>query len=174
MTDPRRPDDARLSTADLAAAATRATERDVERGAPSSRAGRQWPIATGEARRDSDDEQHPTPLFADERDATTSVIAGPTSRRASSTSPVRRWRTLTRSSRRRSNGWRRSSRRSARTSSSSGRGAATCPRRTCAWRCAATGASSIGCCLSRIGSESNFSRSDRTIDQFDSDPDSPR
>jgi hypothetical protein len=67
MTDPRRPDDARLSTADLAAASNREperevqTDRDVTRQAQHAHAG---VIADAAARSAAVDEDRSTPLFA--------------------------------------------------------------------------------------------------------------
>ena len=68
MTDPRRPDDAPLSTADLAAASNRPverevpTERDVTRQAQQAHAG---VIADATAPRSAvDDEERSSPLFA--------------------------------------------------------------------------------------------------------------
>ena len=67
MTDPRRPDDARLSTADLAAASNREaerevqTDRDVTRQAQQAHAG---VIADAAARPAAVDEDRSTPLFA--------------------------------------------------------------------------------------------------------------
>ena len=61
MTDPRRPDDARLSTADLAAATDRPVERDVTREAQSHA------HVVADATRpgaDSDGDHRATPLFA--------------------------------------------------------------------------------------------------------------
>lgn len=62
MTEPRRPDDARLSTADLAAASDRAVERDVTREAHQSHA-----HVVADATRDVADaraDTRSTPLFA--------------------------------------------------------------------------------------------------------------
>jgi len=62
MTDPRRPDDARLSTADLAAASDRPVERDVTREVQQAR-GNVVADATRPAV-ESNGDQHATPLFA--------------------------------------------------------------------------------------------------------------
>ena len=64
MTDPRRSDDARLSTADLAAASNRAnSERDVTRDLQHAHAD---DIADATAtRRQQSDEERATPLFAE-------------------------------------------------------------------------------------------------------------
>ena len=62
MTDPRRPDDARLSTADLAAASDRPMERDVTREVQQAR-GNVVADATRPAA-ESNGDQHATPLFA--------------------------------------------------------------------------------------------------------------
>ena len=62
MTDPRRPDDARLSTADLAAASDRPVERDVTREVQQAR-GNVVADATRPAVENNGD-QHATPLFA--------------------------------------------------------------------------------------------------------------
>jgi len=62
MTEPRRPDDARLSTADLAAASDRAVERDVTREAHQAHAN-----VVADATRDvadTDADTRATPLFA--------------------------------------------------------------------------------------------------------------
>jgi hypothetical protein len=61
MTDPRRPDDERLSTADLAAASDRAVERDVTREAHQAHAN---VVADANHAVDSDRDHRPTPLFA--------------------------------------------------------------------------------------------------------------
>ena len=70
MTDPRRPDDARLSTADLAAASDRAVERDVTR---ETRQPQQGVVADASTQRESQaetqredgsDRERATPLFA--------------------------------------------------------------------------------------------------------------
>ena len=62
MTDPRRPDEARLSTADLAAASDRPMERDVTREVQQGRAS-----VVADATRpaaDTNGDQRATPLFA--------------------------------------------------------------------------------------------------------------
>jgi hypothetical protein len=62
MTDPRRPDDARLSTADLAAASDRPMERDVTREVQQEHAS-----VVADATRpaaDTNEDQRATPLFA--------------------------------------------------------------------------------------------------------------
>jgi hypothetical protein len=65
MTDPRRPDDARLSTADLAAASDRAVERDVTREARQTQQGVVADTAQRETEReDGSVRDRATPLFA--------------------------------------------------------------------------------------------------------------
>src|SRR5262245_57926068 len=61
MTDPRRPDDARLSTADLAAASDRSVERDVTREMQEAHAN---VVADGPRPADTNADQRATPLFA--------------------------------------------------------------------------------------------------------------
>ena len=61
MTDPRRPDDDRLSTADIAAASDRAIERDVTREAQHAHAG---VMADASARAAELDDERASPLFA--------------------------------------------------------------------------------------------------------------
>jgi len=66
MTDPRRPDDARLSTADLAAATDRVAERDVTR---ETRQAQQGVVADAPTQHDlphdeGTDRDRATPLFA--------------------------------------------------------------------------------------------------------------
>lgn len=62
MTDPRRPDDARLSTADLAAATDRPLERDVTRDVQQAHAN----VVADSTRpaEDTDGDHRATPLFA--------------------------------------------------------------------------------------------------------------
>lgn len=73
MTDPRRPDDERLSTADLAAASDRATDRPMERDVTrETRAAQQGSVADaamrdvrGDTERETgSDRERATPLFA--------------------------------------------------------------------------------------------------------------
>lgn len=68
MTDPRRPDDSRLSTADLAAASDRAVERDVTRETREAQQGHGNVLADGATRQASEANQdradRATPLFA--------------------------------------------------------------------------------------------------------------
>jgi hypothetical protein len=61
MTDPRRPDDERLSTADLASASDRLVERDVTREAQQAHAN---VVADSSARQARTDDDPSTPLFA--------------------------------------------------------------------------------------------------------------
>jgi len=62
MTDPRRPDDARLSTADLAAASDRPMERDVTREVQQEHASVVADATRSAA--DTNGDQRATPLFA--------------------------------------------------------------------------------------------------------------
>jgi hypothetical protein len=65
MTDPRRPDDSRLSTADLAAASDRATERDVTRETREAQQGHGNVLADAPTRQAPEANQdRSTPLFA--------------------------------------------------------------------------------------------------------------
>jgi hypothetical protein len=61
MTDPRRPDDARLSTADLAAASDRAMEREVTREVQQGHANVVADVSRPAA--DTNGDQRATPLF---------------------------------------------------------------------------------------------------------------
>jgi len=65
MTDPRRPDDARLSTADLAAATDRTVERDVTREARQTQQGVVADSPQRDLQRENEsDRDRATPLFA--------------------------------------------------------------------------------------------------------------
>jgi hypothetical protein len=61
MTEPRRPDDARLSTADVAAASDRVVERDVTR---QTQVGHGDVVADAVTRREEPDREQAAPLFA--------------------------------------------------------------------------------------------------------------
>jgi hypothetical protein len=96
MTDPRRPDDERLSTADLASASDRLVERDVTREAQQAHANVVADSSARQARTDDDPSTRSSPATK----RTTSAIDGPTFKLRSSTSRGRQWRTPTGSSRR--------------------------------------------------------------------------
>ena len=179
MTDPRRSNDERLSTADLAAAGERATQRGVDQ-TQAQRPAQAQPTPPGRPQTDREvmrDAQHiqradvgtetpgpsatPAPRatadHAHDHDHPTPLFAG------NETDEFRhRWNDIqtgfvssapTRWLPPRSSAWRRSSRRSAVSSNSSGRVAAMSRRRTCALLCADTAGFSTACCPSRASEE---------------------